>query len=141
MLVLPTLVCLFNRYQINPLQSKPEVVVPPHTYGVPIKDCASEISLFTFRLVCAALWLDEGCFDDEDPEDVEPEVDPFTLRTCPMRIRSVFKPFKLFNWFTVILYLFAIFQRLSPFTTLYVDDDDLLLELEPEDDLPLIESV
>jgi peptidoglycan endopeptidase LytE len=28
-----------------------------------IKDCASEISLFTFRLVCAALWLDEGCFD------------------------------------------------------------------------------
>ena len=66
-LVLPTLVCLFSTYQMNPLQSKPEVVVPPHLYGVPTNAFASETSLLTLSDVDDVLLLE----DDEDEAGFE----------------------------------------------------------------------
>lgn len=81
-LVLPTLVCLFSTYQMNPLQSKPEVVVPPHLYGVPINALASETSLLTLSDV-----VDDGLLleDDEELEEAGFELVlvlvPFTFNT------------------------------------------------------------
>lgn len=78
-LVLPTLVCLFSTYQMNPLQSKPEVVVPPHLYGVPTNAFASETSLLTLSdVVDDALLLE----DDEEVAGFELLVlVPFTFNT------------------------------------------------------------
>ncbi len=79
-LVLATLVCLFNTYQMNPLQSKPEVVVPPHLYGVPVSAFASETSLLTLSDVDDTLLLEL----DEGLEEVTGlELVPFTFNTCP----------------------------------------------------------
>lgn len=79
-LVLPTLVCLFSTYQMNPLQSKPEVVVPPHLYGVPTNAFASETSLLTLSDVDDVLLLE----DDEDEDEAGFELlvlVPFTFNT------------------------------------------------------------
>lgn len=68
---------------MNPLQSKPEVVVPPHLYGVPTNAFASETSLLTLSDVDDVLLLEDDEVLEETFFDPVLELVPFTFNTWP----------------------------------------------------------
>ncbi len=75
------------------------------------------------------LYVEVADVDTLDEPELLELLEPFTFRTCPIRRRSDFKPFSFFSSLIVMPYFFEIFQRLSPLTTLYVEEDELLLNL------------